>query len=302
MKISQGTDFQLPDDRSIFERTLEALPDGVLLTDAGRNVVYANHAFAEHWRIPEPLLERRDDLAILRFVADQLIDPEAFRREVERLNPSDESTEDEIRFKDGRIFARRSVPFARQGSVQARVWIFTDVTEARNSTIDALTGLGNRRAYSRYFPDFATAPDDGLLRLVAILDVDNFKAFNDRYGHAAGDAVLGEIGSIVQSRFRDQDDAAFRIGGEEFLMASKSRSEAAALATVERLRQSIAAMATAHLGNPPHGIVTVSIGLCTFRGPGEAGKVFEHADRALYAAKAAGRNATVALACGAATA
>lgn len=289
-------EFQLPDDRSIFERTLEALPDGVLLTDAGRNVVYANHAFAEHWRIPEPLLQRRDDLAILRFVADQLVDPEAFRGEVERLNPSDESTEDEIRFKDGRIFARRSVPFARQGSVQARVWIFTDVTEARNSMIDSLTGLANRRAYSRYFPQYVSAPDDGFLKLVAIMDVDNFKAFNDRYGHAAGDAVLRGIGALVQSQFRDQDDAAFRIGGEEFLMASKSRSAPAALATIERLRRSIAASGTMHLGNPPHDVVTVSVGLCTFRGPREAADVFERVDAALYAAKTQGRNAIVTLA------
>jgi len=70
-----------------FERALDALPDGVLLTNAARQVVYANPAFAKHWNIPAELVAARDETAMLQFVQSQLVDPAAFIREVERINP-----------------------------------------------------------------------------------------------------------------------------------------------------------------------------------------------------------------------
>ena len=248
LKISQHKQFAVT-GRSVFERALEALPDGVLLTDVHRRVVYANRAFAEQWSIPPHLVESGDDMALLSFVSDQLVDPAGFRQEVERLTPSDESTEDEIRFKDGRIFSRRSVPCVERGSIEARIWIFTDVTEARNSLLDVLTGLPNRRAYSRSFPLRISMPDDGLFQSVAIMDVDNFKAYNDWYGHAAGDAVLRGIGSIIRSHFQEADDLMFRIGGEEFLIASKNRSLIDAFSLFDSVRGRVEAERTAHAGN-----------------------------------------------------
>jgi diguanylate cyclase (GGDEF)-like protein len=278
---------------SLFERTLEALPDGVLLTDASRGVIYANRAFARHWRIPQHVVDGGDDSALLMFAANQIDDQCSFRVEVERLHMTGESLEDELKLKDGRIMSRRSVPFHEKGEVTGRIWIFSDVTEARNATIDALTGLPNRRAYSRLFPAFALAADDGFLRSVAMMDVDNFKIFNDSYGHAAGDVVLSEIGRIIRSHFGNADDLVFRIGGEESLMASKARSAARAIELFDRVRRSIADMETAHAGNAPHDNVTVSMGLGTFRGPRDPGEVFDRVDAALYQAKAAGRNIAV---------
>ena len=84
--------------------------------------MYANRAFAEQWSIPPQLVESGDDAAMLSFVSDQLIDAAGFRQEVERLTPSDESTEDEILFKDGRIFSRRSVPCVEREAIEARNW------------------------------------------------------------------------------------------------------------------------------------------------------------------------------------
>jgi GGDEF domain-containing protein len=104
---------------------------------------------------------------MLQFVADQLVDADAFIPEVDRLHPTGQTSHDEIRFKDGRIFSRRSVPFERDGAFDTRIWIFTDVTEAHYAQIDPLTGLLNRRAYSRHFPDFVSAPYDGFVRSVS---------------------------------------------------------------------------------------------------------------------------------------
>ena len=177
----------------IFELTLNALPDGVLLVDAKRRVIFANTAFMEQWHLPADLRAGRDEAAMLRHSSEQLIEPESFLREVERLHSTGEAPEDELYLKDGRILARRSVPFLVQNDLQLRVWIFTDITDARSSMVDPLVGLPNRRAFSKVFPRLASGYCDGLLKCIAVLDIDNFKAYNDHYGHAAGDEVLRHV-------------------------------------------------------------------------------------------------------------
>lgn len=275
---------------SLFESALDALPDGVLVISNERRVIYANPAFVRHWRIPSALLDSSDETKMLRHASAQLVDPESFRREVEELHATDRSFQDELQFKDGRIFSRRSVPFHVGERFQARIWIFTDVTEARHSYIDALSGVPNRRAYSRDFPLFAAAADDGLLRAAAILDIDNFKAYNDHYGHAAGDVVLRQVGALLRTLLRNDDDLVFRIGGEEFLLASKPRTMSDARLLFDGVRQAVAAAAIPHAGNPPDNVVTISIGYGVFRGPRRAGDIFENIDAALYRAKAEGRD------------
>ncbi len=278
---------------SIFERALDALPDGVLLVNAARKVAYANTAFKRLWRIPSAVLVSQDDGEILQLAIEQLLDPAGFLREVERLHPTSETSEDEILFKDGRIISRRSLPFQEAGKLSARIWIFTDVTEARNASVDQLTRLPNRLAFSRQFPQFVTAPPDGLARAIAILDVDNFKSYNDLYGHARGDQILREIGQVLQSHIYLTGDLAFRIGGEEFLMAKRVRDSEEAKAFFESVRTSIAGMNLPHAGNPPHGILSVSIGYGSFPSFSEADTVFNRVDEALYQAKAQGRNTIV---------
>ena len=275
---------------SLFEQALAALPDGVLLIGASRHVLYANPAFARHWHIPDALLATGDEASMLRYVADQLVDPDQFRREVERVHASSESFEDEIRLKDGRIFSRRSVPFVEEGVLAARIWVFTDVTEAHNASVDSLTALANRHAYSRQFPGYMAAPADGFLRSVAMMDIDNFKAYNDRYGHAAGDAVLRSVGDVLRSGLKNSDDLVFRIGGEEFLVALRSRSAAAIHRFFEELRLRVEALAIPHEGNPPYKVVTASFGVAIFDGPADASEAIQVVDAALYEAKRSGRN------------
>jgi diguanylate cyclase (GGDEF)-like protein len=261
-------------------------------------VVYANAAFAEHWKIPEGLMSARDEMRMLHFVQEQLVDPAAFAREVERINPTSEPSEDEVRLKDGRILSRRSVPFEENGRFEARLWIFTDVTEARHARMDSLCGIPNRRAYSTDYPRFVESADDGLVKSVGIMDVDNFKSYNDRYGHAAGDLVLRQIGLLLRNHL-NVDDLVFRIGGEEFLLACKMREESDALCFFESLRQSVQTMSLPHLGNQPYGMVTASFGLGIFRGAREPAGVFTTVDAALYRAKEMGRNVISIAACGA---
>lgn len=280
-------------DQLIFQRALDALPDGVLLVNAARRIVYTNQAFRRLWSIPDGLLAMQDDNRTLHYVMDQLVDPESFRSEVERLHPTAEASEDELLFKDGRIISRRSLPFQEEGSFSARIWIFTDVTEARSASVDCLTQLPNRLAYARQFPTFATAPADGMTRSVAIVDVDRFKKYNDSYGHARGDSVLSAVGAMLHSHVHQSGDLAFRIGGEEFLMAIRTRRSSAAAAFFETVRKSIVALNLDHAANTPYSIVSVSIGYAVFECPQEPSALFARVDKALYRAKACGRNRIV---------
>ncbi len=112
---------------------LESTTDGILAVDDQGKLIKANRRFAELWRIPQSLLESRDDQALLAFVLDQLSEPDAFRKKVEALYGSDATVVDTLTFKDGRIFERHSGPMLMPGRVRGRVWSFRDITERRRA-------------------------------------------------------------------------------------------------------------------------------------------------------------------------
>ena len=164
-------------------------------------------------------------------------------------------------------------------------------TAEMQASTDALTGLPNRR----YFDEFC-----GLLARrrraedavgVLMVDIDRFKALNDRFGHAAGDDVLKEVGRAIVGAVRD-DDVPARYGGEEFVVLLRNPSERVALEVGERVRESIAALDLSHLGIPA---VSVSVGVAVAdRQDQPIGELVEIADQALYRAKRAGRDRVVA--------
>lgn len=281
---------------ALMRRTLDLLPDGVLIIGSGREVLYLNEAFERLWRIP-PIVVERGDQAMLGHVLEQLDDPASFMELVERLYYSPDPSEDQLTFNDGRVFYRRSVALEARDGGYSRIWIFSDVTEAWSARIDPLTGLLNRRAYGNELPDFmaSVAPND--VKAFALLDVDLFKVYNDQYGHAAGDAVLERIGSILRSAVLEGPDKAYRIGGEEFALVSSHRDNAAAISFHQSVLRDLRDAGIEHVGNSPHGVVTGSMGLGLFAGSADPKEIFAQVDRALYRAKRLGRN-TIALATG----
>lgn len=110
------------------EPILDFMSDGILVIRADRSIAYANDAFLRLWRVPAEMMSYRNDFAILNHVLSQLSDPTQFVGEIERLYQSDEVSSDELNFKDGRLFGRRSLPFEIGDAQAARVWIFTDIT------------------------------------------------------------------------------------------------------------------------------------------------------------------------------
>ena len=158
---------------------------------------------------------------------------------------------------------------------------------------DSLTGLHNRRSFNRQFERLLRqAQREGHTLALLLCDIDHFKAYNDRYGHQAGDKVLERIGDLLSAAARRPLDMAVRLGGEEFALLLYDSDQAQAQQCAEALCASLEQLAIEHLGSDTADRVTMSIGVACLQ-PGESGslaQLYEGADRALYKAKAAGRN------------
>ncbi len=160
---------------------------------------------------------------------------------------------------------------------------------ARQASTDALTGLANRRAFEeRMNTEAGRARRYDRELALAVLDVDHFKAVNDTYGHQVGDRVLEEVARRLASEARGGELVA-RIGGEEFGWLMPETGPAGARAAAERLGRAISAVPF-----DVAGIVTVSVGVATLADAGgDVDALARLADRALYRAKAGGRDQTV---------
>jgi diguanylate cyclase (GGDEF)-like protein len=158
---------------------------------------------------------------------------------------------------------------------------------------DPLTGAGNRRRLDEDLRAVrAHISRSGFVYGLLEIDLDHFKAVNDMLGHGAGDDVLQRTVTAIQNGLR-AEDALYRLGGEEFLVIVSVPTVASLATAAERVRALVVDLAIPHPGNPPLGVVSVSIG-ATLIGMDELGLSDDEwlgaADAALYAAKAGGRN------------
>jgi diguanylate cyclase (GGDEF)-like protein len=154
---------------------------------------------------------------------------------------------------------------------------------------DALTGAFDRGRLETHGRRMIEEADHlGLPASLLLIDIDHFKSYNDRFGHAAGDAALKRIAAAIMSNVRTSD-CVFRFGGEEFVVVCKALGSEAAVALGERIRREIASQS-----DPSSTNVTVSVGVANM--PTDArvyDLLFAAADARLYKAKAAGRNCVV---------
>jgi len=158
---------------------------------------------------------------------------------------------------------------------------------------DGLTGLKNRGAFDDHFPRmWQQGLRDKRSLALLLIDVDHFKAYNDRYGHQAGDHALRRVAQVVQSFARRPLDIAARYGGEEFVLALFDMTGEYVQELAEELRKSILALQIVHEDSPTAPYVTASVGISVVRpkvGRSPEG-VVQLADESLYSAKRSGRN------------
>lgn len=189
------------------------------------------------------------------------------------------------------------------GNVDGVVAISRDISEqkkleTRLETLaieDSLTGLANRRRFDeRLNEEWARAYRDRSSLGLLMIDVDHFKAYNDEYGHPAGDACLRVVAKIIAAEMQRVGDLAARYGGEEFAMLLPNTDAAGCARIGERIRSAVHDAGLVHASNPMAPCVTVSLGGAASRPSFErtagAGSLVEAADQALYAAKDAGRD------------
>ena len=205
-------------------------------------------------------------------------------------------------FLDDCVWRVDTHPILQSGH-KGRVWLFHDITSQvrlerflrMEANHDSLTGLFNRRAFfdraQVAFQLPSPCPSDGHRLALVMLDIDHFKAVNDRYGHPAGDMVLKEVARRAKSVLRDGDVLA-RYGGEEFIVLLNVISSDTARVAAERLRT---VMDTEPVQVGDRAItVSVSVGLALRSSGSETLlQTIERADANLYRAKRQGRNRVV---------
>ncbi|HEY8102154.1 MAG TPA: GGDEF domain-containing protein [Burkholderiaceae bacterium] len=156
---------------------------------------------------------------------------------------------------------------------------------AHHANHDQLTGLLNRRTFSRHLPRIVKISDAEKLKLsLMLIDFDHFKLINDRYGHSAGDNILQQVAKLFTSVLR-AGDSLYRWGGEEFVIILRDTDATTLSAIAERLR----ALTEQH----PFGLkrsLTISIGLATYEAGETHENFFKRADAAMLCAKRNGRN------------
>ncbi|GKQ53548.1 sensor domain-containing diguanylate cyclase [Bradyrhizobium sp. Ce-3] len=200
--------------------------------------------------------------------------------------------------------ALRVTRSSMSNEIDGVVAISRDMTEQKDlqdklaalATSDGLTGLANRRHFDeRLAEEWARAKRDGTPLSLFLIDVDHFKKFNDQYGHQAGDACLRSLARILVAQVRRPADLAARYGGEEFALLLPNTDADGCVEVGERVREALRELGMLHALNPPSRLVTVSLGGAT-NNPTQsvAGEsLVAAADRALYAAKEAGRDRLV---------
>jgi two-component system chemotaxis family response regulator WspR len=163
----------------------------------------------------------------------------------------------------------------------------------RLTKIDGLTGLSNRRYFDEYMEaEWGRAQRSTLPLAVMMIDVDEFKRYNDTYGHLAGDDVLRSVAQMIQHHAQSASGLAARFGGEEFAVILSDILSGDLQAFGEQLCRGVEALAIPHRASRASGHVTVSIG-AALTVPGKTQQhveLIEAADKALYQSKASGRN------------
>ncbi|WP_158774025.1 GGDEF domain-containing protein [Cobetia sp. L2A1] len=178
---------------------------------------------------------------------------------------------------------------------QLRVEEYTDKSEEfrRLASIDPLTEVYNRRHFDCLVKSLISKHASHSLQYgVAMIDVDKFKCYNDKYGHVKGDMCLKRIATAIFESVHPDVDIVARFGGEEFVVLFPSTGPRDLLARAEKIRQHVRGLALPHADNVNQGIVTISVGVSAV-GTGDAYRfesVLQQADEALYRAKSSGRD------------
>jgi len=169
--------------------------------------------------------------------------------------------------------------------------------ERKNNAItDALTNIYNRRYFDLVFDrQYTKALAEHKPYTFFMIDIDNFKKYNDRYGHQQGDTALQNVAKTIKIQLNRESDYLFRLGGEEFAILLFNTNHAYIEKLSSHIHAAIASLHIPHEDNEDYGTLTISMGITTAMELSNISKfeIYESADKALYRAKHSGRNQSV---------
>ena len=276
--------------------TLESSQDGVLVTDLSGRIRNFNRRFAQLWDMPEALLLRHDDDAVLEWMRRSVTEPVGYMHQLAAIDAvATLHATDELRLQSGKVFERITVPQCTDGRPSGRIFSFRDITariaaEERIQTLtftDSLTGLSNRRRLEdRFDIALALACREGRPLALLFLNIDHFKHVNETLGREFGDRVLVEVAQRVTACVRQADTVA-RLGGDEFIVLAQRADAGGALRAAERL---IDALTRPFMHAGMSFTLTASVGLALYPEDGATlDELLRCADAAMREVKRAGR-------------
>ena len=293
LRISNGSDTQR-EQADRLRMIVNSMDQGLLIVERSGRIQYANPACERYLgHAPEDLVGRT--LAQLLDCGDQDCSqcPDAMvgggTREVRLCQP------------DGGLRAMDLTMTPMHAADGLFVALLHDITHHKKSEdalqraalLDPLTKIANRRHFDGFLErEWQRAIRNAQPLSLVVLDVDHFKLYNDTLGHAAGDACLQKVAQTLQGHAARPTDLAARYGGEEFVLLFGETSFDNAVRLAEMMRRAVEALELPNPRSPTSPWITVSVGVATIV-PGQLDEIenlFVCADRAMYAAKAGGRN------------
>ncbi len=207
-----------------------------------------------------------------------------------------------IQYKENQYYFKVIASLVKFDGELLYIVTFTDITQQQLlqkkleeiSIIDELTKVYNRRHFNRVFKEeYAKAKEMQTSLSFVMMDLDNFKLYNDNYGHDKGDNVLQSVANAFKASLKRSGDYVFRLGGEEFGLLFRNIDYAHSIEYANSMRHNVAQLNLEHLLNKPYDKVTLSLGLCYVDFASdevELKDIYHYADQALYESKSNGRN------------
>lgn len=287
---------RMAEQHQLLEIILANVDAHIYMKDSLHRFLYVNQKVADLLGLPaEQIINRRDDEVIPAASACQLwrLDNRVF--ETGELQAGEEMLTDPE--GNQHYYWSVKVPFLLGDGTPTLIGISSDITELhqlkeqlhQQSVRDGLTGLYNRRFFFELCEkNLSLDMRHHLTSVLIVLDVDQFKCINDRFGHPLGDSALMHLGRVMQSVLRSEDVLA-RIGGDEFAILLPNTTLSAAASLAERLRLQVM-QSPLPLPDGDKLVITISAGLVE-NGEGELMEsLYARADQMLYQAKQSGRN------------
>ena len=311
LSLAEAFNKETDNKNQFLQALLDTIPSPIFYKD--KNGVYhnCNDTFSEMiLGIPKEKIINKSLFDLPEVIPPELAAVYHEKDQVLFDNPGSQIYQGSVKCADGEIrlfcFYKATV-LSENNEVIGLAGVMLDITELEQKKLelseinkqletfsftDPLTGLLNRRKLDSIFSEsIKLAKRHQNTLCFAMIDVDNFKLFNDTYGHFEGDNALKLIANSLKESLLRPDDYVFRLGGEEFGLLYYANDAAAALEFSDNIRRGIQDLGIKHTNNNDFNVVTISLGLVIIENDvSDISFIYEGADKLLYQAKKEGRN------------